>query len=221
MSNLNYLMPDNVHDYLVSASVDEPDVVRELREATERRDDSSWSSPPEVGQLLGLLVEISGARTVLELGTFTGYGALWMALALPADGKLIAIDVNEDAHALGLEYWAKAGVDQKIDLRVGEVRDHLPTLTDEYRGRVDFAFVDADKPGYGDYYDMCLDLLRPGGMMAFDNVLQHGAVASPVDHPDSKHARVMHDFNARLFSDERISTSMLPIGDGLLIARKR
>lgn len=221
MSDLNYLMPDHVHDYLVNASVREPAVIRELREATEKRPDSSWSSPPEVGQFLGLLVEVSGARTVLELGTFTGYGALWMARALPADGRLIAIDVNEDAHALAQRYWAKAGVAGKIDLRVGEVRDHLPNLVEELRGNVDFAFVDADKPGYGDYFELCLDALRPGGLMAFDNVLQHGAVADPAAHPQSKHAHVMRDFNARLFDDERVSLSMLPVGDGLLLVRKR
>ena len=221
MSDFNYLMPDPLHDYLVDATVREPPVLGELREATARRPDGSWSSPPEVGQLLAFLVEISGARTVLELGTFTGYGALWMALSLPADGRLVAIDVNEDAHVLARAHWEKAGVAGKIDLHVGEVRDCLPRLADSLRGKLDFAFIDADKPGYGAYYDACLDLLRPGGMMAFDNVLQRGSVANPGAHADSKHARTMRGFNDRVIGDDRVSVSLLPVGDGLLLVRKR
>jgi len=218
MADYNYLMSAAIHDYIVATGVDEPDVLRELREETQARGDSSMSSPPEVGQLLAFLVELTGARTILELGTFTGYGALWMALSLPADGRLIAIDVNESAHVLARKYWDKADVADRIDLRVGEVRDHLPVVADEVRGSLDFAFVDADKPGYGDYYDVCIDLLRPGGVMVFDNVLQHGAVAGD---GHSKHAATMRDFNARLCADPRITTALLSVADGLLLARKR
>lgn len=221
MSDDNYLMPDDFHAYLVATSVREPAVARELREETGRRPDRLWSSPPELGQLLALLIEIFGAKTVLELGTFTGYGALWMALALPADGRLVAIDVNEDAQKLARKYWEKAGVAGRIELHVGEVRDRLPALADDLRGRLDFAFVDADKPGYGDYYDMCLELLRPGGLMVFDNVLQRGAVADPEAHPRSKNAPLMRAFNERLYRDERVSVSMLPVGDGVFVVRKR
>lgn len=221
MSNYNYLLPDAIYDYLLSATVREPPVARELREETEKRPDGVWASPPENGQLLGLLVELTGAKTILELGTFTGYGALWMALALPPDGRLIAIDVNESALVLARKYWAKAGVADRIELHVGEVRDHLPALADGLRGRLDFAFVDADKPGYGDYYDACIELLRPGGLMVFDNVLQTGAVADPEAATGRKHARTMRDFNDRVIADERVSVSMLPMGDGLLLARKR
>ncbi|MEX2455611.1 MAG: class I SAM-dependent methyltransferase [Rhodospirillaceae bacterium] len=221
MAAYNYLMPDALHDYLVATSVDEPAVLRELREATDARPDGVMSSPPELGQFLALTIELTGAKTVLELGTFTGYGALWMALALPPDGRLIAIDVNEDAHGLARKFWAKAGVADRIDLRVGEVRDHLPAVADEIRGRLDFAFVDADKPGYGDYYDVCIDLLRRGGVIAFDNVFQGGAVADPESPPRRKHAATMRAFNDRICRDERVTTAMLPIGDGVLIARKR
>lgn len=221
MSDYNYLMPDAIHEYLVSATVKEPDVVRNLREETALRPDSSWSSPPELGQFLALLIRISGAARVLELGTFTGYGALWMALALPEGGRLTAIDVNESAHILARKYWKKAGVADRIDLHVGEVSDILPKLADDLRGTLDFAFIDADKPGYGDYYDICIDLIRPGGVMAFDNVLQRGAVADPDANPGRKHARTMRNFNARLCGDDRISTVLLPIGDGVLIARKK
>lgn len=219
MSNYNYLLSDSIYDYLLSATVREPAALRELREETEKRPDGVMASPPENGQLLGLLVEITGARTILELGTFTGYGALWMALALPADGRLIAIDVNEDAQKLARKYWEKAGVADRIELHVGEVRDHLPALADELRGNLDFAFVDADKPGYADYYDVCIDLLRPSGVMVFDNVLQNGRVADP-DGP-GKHTKTMRAFNEKVFRDDRVSMSVLPMGDGLLVARKR
>lgn len=221
MAANNYLLSDAIHRYIVATGVDEPDVLRELREETELRNDGSMSSPPELGQFLALMIGITGARTILELGTFTGYGALWMALALPADGRLIAIDVNEDAQTLARKYWAKAGMDKKIDLRVGEVRDHLPKVAEEVRGTLDFAFVDADKPGYGDYYDVCIDLLRRDGVMMFDNVFQGGSVVSPDTPPRRKHAATMHRFNERVCSDERVTATILPIGDGVLIARKR
>lgn len=221
MSDYNYLMPEAVHDYLVETAVQETDALRGLREETRARPDGAWASPPEAGQFLSLLVEMTGARTILELGTFTGYGALWMALRLPSDGRLIAVDVNEDAHVLARKYWAEAGVDDRIDLRVGEISDHLPALRAELSGAVDLAFIDADKPGYGDYYDACLDLLRPGGVMVFDNVLQRGAVADPKSHPDGKHGETMNKFNVRVCDDERVSTSIIPLGDGLLLARKR
>ncbi len=221
MAQLNYLIPDPIHSYIQTATVREPDVVRELREETAKRPDASWSSPPELGQLLGLLVEITGARTILELGTFTGYGALWMALALPSDGRLIAIDVNEDAQAIARKYWEKAGVADRIELHVGEISDRLPPLVPGLVGKVDFAFIDADKPGYGAYYDTCIDLVRPGGIFVFDNVLQGGAVADPDAAPSRKHGRVMRAFNDRLRADGRISMSVLPVGDGILIARKK
>ena len=221
MAQLNYLLPDAIHSYIQTETVREPEILRELREETAKRPDASWSSPPELGQLLALLVEITDARTILELGTFTGYGALWMALALPSDGKLIAIDVNEDAHSLGRKYWEKAGVAERIDLHVGEIDELLPPLVVALAGKVDFVFIDADKPGYGAYYETCIDLLRPGGIFVFDNVLQRGAVADPDGNPSSKHGRVMRDFNDRLRADDRISMSILPVGDGILLARKK
>ncbi len=221
MAQLNYLMPDAIHSYIQTATVREPEIVRELREQTAKRPDASWSSPPELGQLLGLLVEISGARTILELGTFTGYGALWMALALPAGGKLIAIDVNENAHALARKYWEKAGVANRIELHVGEIGNRLPPLVPDLAGKVDFAFIDADKPGYGAYYDTCIELVRPGGILVFDNVLQCGAVADPDANPSRKHGRIMRTFNDRLRADDRITMSILPVGDGVLVARKK
>jgi predicted O-methyltransferase YrrM len=130
-------------------------------------------------------------------------------------------DVNEDAHALARKYWEKAGVANRIELHVGEIGNRLPPLVPDLAGKVDFAFIDADKPGYGAYYDTCIELVRPGGILVFDNVLQRGAVADPDANPSRKHGRIMRTFNDRLRADDRITMSILPVGDGVLVARKK
>jgi len=165
-------------------------------------------------------VELSGARRALELGTFTGYSALCIAAALPADGRLIACDVNEEALAVARRYWRRAGVDGRIELRIGEVGDALAALAAaEPPEPFDFAFIDADKPGYPAYYEACLGLLRPGGLIVADNVLYGGAAAAAA--PRHKYADAIRRFNARLAGDERVSLCMVPLGDGLTLARKR
>ncbi len=220
MALANDLIPDEIHRYLVARSVREPEALRRLREATAQRPDAGMQSPPEVGQFLALLVELAGARKILELGTFTGYGTLAMALSMPADGRIIACDGNVDAHRLARRFWTEAGVAERIELRVGECADAIAALIAEgHTASFDLAFIDADKPGYGAYYDACFSLLRPGGLMVFDNVLMRGAVTR--DRPERRYAAAMQRFNLRLHADERISLSMLPLGDGLTLARIR
>ena len=220
MALANDLIPDEIHRYLVARSVRELAPLRRLRAATASRPDANMQSPPEVGQFLALLVEITGARKILELGTFTGYSTLAMALAMPADGRIVACDGNVDAHRLARRFWHEAGVAGRIDLRVGECADAIAGLIAEGRAAsFDLAFIDADKPGYTDYYDACFSLLRPGALMVFDNVLMRGAVARRT--PGRRYAAAMRRFNRRLHADERISLSMLPLGDGLTLARIR
>ncbi len=220
MALTNDLIPNDLHRYLVAHSVREPEPLRRLREATALRSDADMQSPPEVGQFLALLVELTGAQKILELGTFTGYGALAMALATPTGGRVVACDVNVDAQLLARRFWSDAGVAGKIELRVGECADAIADLIAEGRGAsFDLAFIDADKPGYADYYDACFTLLRPGGLMVFDNVFMRGAVIE--EAPTRRYTAAMQSFNRRLHADERVSLSMVPLGDGLTLARIR
>lgn len=175
---------------------------------------------PGQGQFLALLLKLLGARRVLEIGTFTGYSALWMALALPEDGKLIACDVSAAYTSIGRRSWQEAGVAHKIDLRIAPASETLRTLLAEGQaGSFDLAFIDADKEGYAGYYEQCLQLVRPGGLIAIDNVLWGGAVAD--DAAQDADTQALRALNARLHVDERIDLSLLPIGDGLTLARKR
>ncbi len=220
MSSDNYLMPAPLHDYLRRASLREPAILARLRAETASFDGAQMQVSPELGQLLAFLVELTGARRVLELGTFTGYSALAMALALPPDGRLVALDGNEPAHEVARRYWREAGVGDRIELRAGEIADTLPRLFDEgLRGRFDLAFVDADKPGYPVYFERCLELLRPGGVIAFDNVFLGGAVAEA--KPARRYADDVKAFNLALRDDPRVAIAMLPLGDGVTLARVR
>ena len=213
-------LTDELADYLVEVSVREPDVLRRLREETAGLPDPEMQIGPEQGQLMALLVELIGARRAIEIGTFTGYSALVVALALPEDGRLIACDVSEEWTAIARRYWEEAGVAHKIDLRLAPALQTLDELLDEgSAGTFDFAFIDADKEGYDAYYERCLALLRPGGLIAVDNTLWSGRVADPaVDDADTGAIRA---FNDKLKGDARVSLSLVPIGDGLTLARKR
>jgi len=218
MATDNYLLPEDIHAYCRRVSLREPDVLRRLRAETARRGDSSMQISPELGQLLGFLIKLTGAREVLELGTFTGYSALAMALALPPDGRIVACDGNESAHELARRYWADAGVADKIELRVGECADSLVSLFDENaQGRFDFAFIDADKPGYAHYFECGLELIKPGGMMIFDNVFMSGDILNA--QPNGKYTAAVQAFNEKLLADQRVEISMLPVGDGITMAR--
>lgn len=220
MSRRTLSLDDRLYAYLLDHSLREPTVLRELREETARHPMAVMQISPEQGQFMAFLVRLTGARRAVEVGTFTGYSALAVALALPDDGRLVACDVSAEYTAVGRPYWARAGVAHKIDLRLAPARDTLDALlADGAAGTIDFAFVDADKPGYDAYYERLLVLLRPGGLLLFDNTLWDGKVADPaVDDADTRALRALND---KLHHDERVDLSMLPVGDGLTLVRKR
>ena len=218
MTTDNYLLAEDIHAYIRRVSSREPEILRRLREETAKRPDATMQVSPELGQLLALLVRLTGAREILELGTFTGYSAMAMALALPPGGRIVACDGNETAHEMARRHWADAGVAERIELRVGECADTLAALIEEGpHGRFDLAFIDADKPGYAHYLECGLELVRPGGLMIFDNVLMRGDVVNAA--PRRKYTASVQAFNEMLLTDQRFEISMLPVGDGITIVR--
>ena len=212
--------PDAVYEYLISNSLREPPVLRRLREETAAHPHVQMQISPDQGQFMALLVQLTGARRTLEVGVFTGYSSLAVALALPADGTIVACDISEEYTSVAQRYWKEAGVDNMIDLRIKPALETLRELLAERRqGTFDLAFIDADKSNYEGYYECTLELLRPGGLILIDNVLWSGRVADPQDNePDTKALRAL---NKKLLTDSRISLSMLPIADGLTLALKR
>jgi len=213
-------LDDRIYDYLLEASLREPDVLRRLRVETAAMPMAIMQIAPEQGQFMRLLVELIGARRTIEVGVFTAYSALSVALALPADGRVVACDVSAEWTAVGRRYWAEAGVADKIDLRLAPAIETLDgLLAAGEAGEYDFAFIDAEKTEYGDYYERILALLRPGGLVVADNVLWNGAVADPAR--DDATTEAIRAFNIRLRDDERVTTSLIPVADGLLLARKR
>jgi predicted O-methyltransferase YrrM len=220
MSRRTWGIDERVRKYLLDHSLREPPVAAELRAATAQLPYAGMQISPEQGQLMALLVQAIGARRAIEIGTFTGYSALWVALALPADGRLVCCDVSAEWTAVGKPYWKKAGVAGKIDLRIGPAMETLDgLLADGGAGTYDFAFIDADKTGYDGYYERCLVLLRPGGLIGIDNVLWGGDVADPKKR--SADTLALRALNKKLHGDTRVSLSMLPVGDGLTLALKR
>jgi caffeoyl-CoA O-methyltransferase len=222
MSNRTIQVTDGLYDYLLSVSSREPEVLARLRRETAERtgDRFRMQISPEQGQFMFLLARLVGARKALEVGVFTGYSSLAVAMALPEDGRLVACDVSEEWTSIARRYWQEAGVADRIDLRLAPALETLDGLLDAGdAGTFDFAFVDADKGNYGAYYERVLVLLRPGGLVAIDNTLWSGRVAdASVDDPDTSAIRA---FNAKLHLDSRVDLSMLPGGDGLTLARKR
>ncbi|MBT5265894.1 MAG: SAM-dependent methyltransferase [Rhodospirillaceae bacterium] len=211
---------DRLHDYILDNTLREPEIARRLREETAGMQGAGMQIGPEQGQFMGLLIELTGAKRTLEVGTFTGYSALMTALHLPEEGQVIACDVSEEWTSVGRRYWAEAGVTGKIDLRIGPGAETLQTLLDQGEaGSFDFAFIDADKSNYGTYYELALKLVRQGGLIAVDNVLWNGAVAEPEIEDDD--TRAIRELNAHIHTDERVTMSLLTIGDGLTLARKR
>lgn len=219
MSRTHWLSED-LYEYLLEVSLREHDVLRRLREETAQLERASMQIGPEQGQFMALLLELTGARRVLEIGTFTGYSALVMALALPDDGRVIACDVSEEWTRVARRYWNEAGLAHKIDLRLAPAEDTLEALLGEgHAGSFDFVFIDADKGGTESYFELSLELIRPGGLVAVDNTLWDGKVADPgVSDADTAAIRA---FNLKVRDDERVSLSLVPIGDGLTLARKR
>lgn len=213
-------LDNQLYDYFLSVSVRQPDILRRLREETANHPYATMQISPEQGQFMALLVQLIGAKKTLEIGVFTGYSSLSVALALPPDGKIIACDVSEEYTNIARRYWQEAGVSEKIDLRIAPALDTLAQLLDSGEQETfDFAFIDADKGNYQEYYERCLQLIRPGGLIAIDNVLWSGRVADRQVQDQSTQA--IRNFNEKLFQDERVSISMVPIADGLSLALKR
>ena len=213
-------LDDRLYNYLLSVSLREPEILRQLRQETNNHPEATMQIAPEQGQFMALLVQLLGAKKTLEVGVFTGYSSLSVALALPHDGKIIACDVSEEYTAIARRYWQKAGVADKIDLRIAlalETLDRL--LADGQAETFDFAFIDADKVNYEGYYERSLQLVRPGGLIAIDNVLWGGKVADSQFQNSSTLA--IRALNQKLHHDERITLSLVPIADGLTLALKR
>jgi caffeoyl-CoA O-methyltransferase len=220
MSNLQTPITPELAEYIRSVSLREPDLLRRLRDETALRPDATMQLSPEEGQFLGMLVRLIGAGRAIEVGVFTGFSSLHIALAMPADGRLIACDVNSETTAIAQRYWRAAGVADKIDLRIAPAIDTLDALLREGgEGGYDFGFVDADKENYRHYYERVLKLLRPGGLAAFDNVLWHGKVID--ESVDDADTRAIRELNASLHLDDRVWLSLVAIGDGLTLALKR
>lgn len=218
MSTSTYLFPPELASYVQRTWIDEPAVLRDLREETARTmANATMQISPDLGQFLTVLLKSIGARRTLEVGVFTGYSSTVTALALPADGRIIACDVSEEFTAMARRVWEKAGVAGKIDLRLAPARDTLDSLLAEGReGSFDFAFIDADKAGYWDYFDRSVQLVRPGGLIAIDNVLWSGRVADASNHDEGTDD--IRAFNARVHSDPRVLSCLAPIGDGVTLA---
>ena len=213
-------MNDDLYAYLLSTSLREAPLLGRLREETARLPEARMQISPEQGQFMHLLVKLMDARRCIEVGVFTGYSSLAVGLALPEDGRLLACDVSATFTDIARRYWKEAGVERKIELKLAPALDTLELrLKSGEAGRYDFAFIDADKGNYFNYYERVLKLLRPGGLLLVDNVLWSGRVLDGKDKSEDTVA--IRQFNAALLKDERVDLSMLPVGDGLTLARKR
>jgi len=219
MSNRTLCINEQIYEYMVSASLREPELLAMLRAETELQEMARMQIAPEQGQFMAFLVHLLGARKTMEIGVFTGYSSLAVALALPAEGRLIACDVSKEWTDIARRYWREAGVAGKIDLRLAPAVRTLAELLDAGEaGSFDFIFIDADKINYEHYFEQCLKLLRPGGVIAVDNVLWSGAVADPT--ADDEDTRAIRAFNEKLHYDPRVEITLVPIADGLTLARK-
>jgi predicted O-methyltransferase YrrM len=219
MANKTLGISDDLAAYVVELGTREPDVLARLRAETAALPEHDMQIAPEQGAFLAMLVELTGARRCIEVGTFTGYSSLAVALALPDDGTIVCCDVSEEWTALASRYWAEAGVEQKIDLRIAPAAETLDRLIAEHgEPTFDFAFVDADKSGYDGYYEQLLRLVRPGGLIVFDNMLRNGHV---LDADPDDNTRAIDALNRKLATDERISLCLLPLADGVTLARRR
>ena len=219
MAHRNTTLDDELRAYLVAHSSREIVPQASLRDATRSHPAAGMQIGPDQGQFLALLVKLIGARRAIEIGVFTGYSALAVALALPDDGRLLACDISDEYTRIGRPFWEAAGVAGKIDLKLGPALATLDArIAAGEAGQYDFAFIDADKSGYDAYYERCLVLLRRGGLIAIDNVLWGGSVARPAKDADTAALQALND---KIHADQRVDIAMLPIGDGVTLARKR
>ena len=220
MSIGNPFISPELYEYILAVSLREDDLGRELREVTGRLPESNMQISPDQGQFMGMLVKLMDATRIIEVGVFTGYSSLCMARAMRDDGTLVACDISVDYTDVARRYWARAGVADRIDLRIGPAVETLDGLIREGRGgEFDLAFIDADKENYPEYYERCLSLLRSGGLVILDNILWSGRVADPDD--TGPRTSILRDLNAEVGRDGRVAdVTLLPVADGLLMARK-
>jgi len=219
MSKQTLGLEQNLYDYLLSISLREPAILTQLRQETAQMPRSIMQISPEQGQFMALLIKLIGAKKTLEVGVFTGYSSLVVALALPTDGKIVACDVSEEYTSVARRYWQQAGVADKIDLHIAPALETLDNLLTAGEAETfDFAFIDADKSNYDNYYEQCLELIRPGGLIAIDNVLWSGKVAD-TEIQDNQTNKI-RALNRKLHQDSRITLSLVPIADGLTLAMK-
>jgi caffeoyl-CoA O-methyltransferase len=219
MASRHPFFPEKLARYIVEHSVREAEVLRELREATASNPHAGMQIGADQGQFMALLVQAIGAKRCLEIGTFTGYSALAVALALPDDGRIVCCDISEEWTAVARRFWKKAGVEHKISLKIAPALETLDEILETEKGKFDFVFIDADKQNYQNYYERSLALLRRGGLIAVDNTLWSGAVADAKVRDGT--TRALRSFNDKLHKDPRVALSLLPIGDGLTLALKR
>ncbi len=211
---------NSLYRYILANSLQEPEILTRLRQETAQHPGAQMQISPDQGQFMALLVRLMNAKKTLEVGVFTGYSSLSVALALPPNGRLIACDVSEEYTSIARRYWQLAGVENKIDLRIAPAIETLDRLlSDGHQETFDFAFIDADKGNYANYYDRIFQLVRAGGLIAIDNVLWSGRVAD--DHDQDKLTNTIRAFNAKVANDDRVWTSLLPIADGLTLALKK
>ncbi len=221
MSNQSIQLTDNLHQYLLDNSLHESEILTKLRQQTAKHPLVDMQISPEQGQLMGLLVKLIGAKKCLEIGVFTGYSSLVVALNLPDDGIIVACDVSLEFTSIAKQYWQAAGVSHKIDLQIAPALETLDRLIANCEAATfDFAFIDADKNNYAAYYDRCFQLVRSGGLILVDNVLWYGRVADPTMTKD-KRTQAIKKINQQIYNDDRVQISLIPIGDGLTIARKK
>ena len=220
MSNRTIAITESIYQYLCDHSLREDPILKDLRDHTYDMEERAMQIAPEQGQFMQMLVKLIGAKNTIEVGVFTGYSSLAIALALPEDGRIVACDVNPKYTSVAKNLGVSAGVREKIDLRIGPAKDTLLELINAgLTGTFDFAFIDADKINYDHYYELCLQLIRPGGLITVDNVLWGGAVSDDaINDVDTNSIRALND---KLHQDERIDLSLVPVGDGLTLAMKR
>jgi caffeoyl-CoA O-methyltransferase len=220
MSATTIAVTDAIRDYLLAVTVREPPLLARLREETQRLPSGGMQISPEQGRFMAFLTELIGARRYLEVGVFTGYSSLSVALAMPPDGRIVACDRSDEWTQVARRYWREAGVEEKIELRLGFALETLDEVLEKGgRGTFDFVFIDADKESALEYYERGIELLRKGGLFAFDNALWAGRVADPKNNePSTLGVRAL---NQRASNDPRVSATLVPIGDGLLLATKR
>ena len=214
-------LTDSLYSYLRSVGVRDSELLQQLREENAQHPRAVMQIAPEQGQFMGFLVQLLGVKKALEIGVFTGYSSLVVAMALPDDGQLVACDISAEYTAMAQKYWQKAGVAHKVDLRIAPALETLDQLIAEgHSNSFDFAFIDADKSNYDNYYERALQLVRTGGLIAIDNVLWSGRVAHPPESQDNR-TKHIHTLNKKIHSDQRVSMCLVPIADGLLLATKR